>query len=86
MESHHVGETYMFDPLLFALARSDFSTFLIPESPLLRRRGHTHENHELWSWSHVHEKKSSGAEAVSFLRWLRSSAVGSRHGAISAQM
>jgi len=24
------------------------------------------------SWSHVHEKKSSGAEAVSFLRRLRS--------------
>ena len=38
----------------------------------LRSRSHTHENHKLWSWSHVHEKKSSGARAVSFLRWFYS--------------
>jgi len=27
----------------------------------LRSQRHTHQNKELWSWSHVHEKKSSGA-------------------------
>jgi len=36
----------------------------------LRGRSHTHENQELRSWCHVHEKKSSGA--VLFLRRLRS--------------
>ena len=33
-------------------------------------QSHTHENQKLRSWSHVHEKKSSGAEAVSFSWWL----------------
>jgi len=33
----------------------------------LQSWSHTHENHELWSWSWslVHEKKSSGAGVVS---------------------
>jgi len=31
---------------------------------------HTHENQELRSWSHVHEKKSSAVGAVTFLRRL----------------
>jgi len=35
-------------------------------------RSHVHENQELRSWSHVHEKKSSTAGTVSFLRQLRS--------------
>jgi len=74
-ESHHVCETLMFDPLLFPWSCSGSPTFLNLESPLLRSRSHTHENHELRSWSHVHEKKSSGPEAVSFLRRLRSPAV-----------
>jgi len=56
-ESHHVGETFMFDPLLFPWPCSGFPTFLILESPLLRSRSHTHDNLELRSWSHVHEKK-----------------------------
>jgi len=30
-------------------------------------RNHTHENQELRSWSNVHEKKSSGIVAVTFL-------------------
>ena len=44
------------------------------ENGELRSRSHTHENQELRSWSrrHVHEKKSSGAGAVSFFRRLRS--------------
>ena len=57
-ESHHVGETFMFDPLLFPWSCSGCHTFLILESPLLRNRSHTHENHELWRWSHVHEKRA----------------------------
>jgi len=36
------------------------------DSPLFRSRRRTHENPELRSWSHVHEKKSSGAGVVSF--------------------
>ena len=39
-----------------------------PQKRELRGRNHTHKNQELQSWSHVHEKKSSGARAVSFLR------------------
>jgi len=35
-----------------------------------RSRSHTRENQELRSWNHVHEKKSSGVGAVSFLRRL----------------
>jgi len=38
----------------------------------LGSRSHTHGNQELRSWSHVHEKKSSGAEAVLFLRRIHS--------------
>jgi len=30
------------------------------------------KDRELRSWSHIHEKKSSGAGAVSFLRRIRS--------------
>jgi len=56
--SHHLGETFLFDPLLFPWPRNGFPTFLIVESPLLRSRSHTHENHELRSWSHVHEKRA----------------------------
>jgi len=37
-----------------------------------RSQSHTHENQKLRCWSHVHEKRNSGAGAVSFLRWLRS--------------
>ena len=57
-ESHHVGETLIFDPLLFSWSCSGFHTFLIVESPLLRSRSHTHENHEFRSWSHVHDKRA----------------------------
>ena len=42
------------------------------ESRKRELRSHTHENQEFRSWSHVHEKKSSGAGAVSFVRRLRS--------------
>jgi len=35
-------------------------------------RSHTHENQELRIWSNVHEKKSSGIGAVTFLRRFRS--------------
>jgi len=38
----------------------------------LGSRSHTDENQELPSWSHVYEKKSCGAGAETFLRWLRS--------------
>ena len=38
----------------------------------LRSRSHTYQNQELRSWNHVHEKESSGAGALSFLRRLRS--------------
>jgi len=34
-------------------------------------RSYAHENQELWSRSHVNEKKIYGAGAVSFLRRLR---------------
>jgi len=70
----------MFDltPYFFPWPCSGLATFLILESPLLRSRSHTHENHELRSWSHVYDKKSSWAEAVSFLQRFHSPAVGSK--------
>jgi len=37
-------------------------------------RSRTHENQELRTWSHVHEKKSSSAGAVPFLRQFHSPA------------
>jgi len=42
-----------------------------PEPEKRELRSHTHENQELRSRSHVHETKSSGVEAVSFLRQFR---------------
>jgi len=56
-ESRHVGETFIFDPLLFPWSCIGLHTSLILESPLLRSRSRTHENHELRIWSHVHEKR-----------------------------
>jgi len=35
-------------------------------------RNHTHENQELQSWNNVHEKKSAGIGAATFLQRLRS--------------
>ena len=65
-ESHHVGERFIFDPLPFPWSCSGLHTSLIPESPLLQSRNRTHENHELRSWSHVHEKRAPESKLYHF--------------------
>jgi len=68
-----VSYTTGLTPYFFPWPRSGFLTFLI-----LERHCSGTENHEIRGWSHVHEKKRSGVEAVSFFRRLRSPAVGSK--------
>ena len=67
----------MFDPYLFPWPRSGFPTFLILESPLLRKGAIDTKTMRSGAGA-MFMKKSSGIEAASILLRLRNPAVGSK--------